>query len=68
MRANVGDRLIVRGRHIGDHDRVAIILAIEGEDGAPPYLVRWEENQHEGVFVPGSDAVLEHLPATRPNA
>ncbi len=65
MRANVGDRLIVRGRHIGDHDRVAIILAIEGEDGAPPYLVRWQDDGHEGLTYPGPDAHV--LPAEMAN-
>ena len=27
---------------------------------------RWDEDEHESVFVPGSDAVVEHLPAVRP--
>jgi hypothetical protein len=63
MRAAIGDRLIVRSRHVGEPDKQAVILAVEGTNGAPPYRVRWDDGR-EGVFVPGSDAVVEHLPAT----
>jgi hypothetical protein len=62
MRAAIGDRLVVRGHHVGDPDRGALILAVEGEDGAPPYFVRWDDG-HESVFFPGSDTLVEHLPA-----
>ena len=41
MRAQVGDELIVRGRHVGDEDREGMITEIHGENGAPPYFVRW---------------------------
>jgi len=63
MRAAVGDRIVVRGRKVGEHDRGAEILAVEGEDGAPPYLVRWDDDGHEGLFYPGPDAEVEHYPA-----
>ena len=66
MRANVGDRISVRGSHAGIANRSAVVLAVQGPDGAPPYRVRWDEDEHESVFVPGSDAVVEHLPAVRP--
>jgi hypothetical protein len=65
MRAAVGDRLVVKGHRIGDADKGAQILAVEGEDGGPPYLVRWEDDGHEGLFFPGADAAVEHLPAIR---
>lgn len=64
MRAAVGDRIVVRGHKVGDNDRGAEILAVEGVDGAPPYLVRWEDDGHEGMFFPGPDAVVEHFPAS----
>ncbi len=64
MRAAVGDRLVVRGRHIGEHERHALILAVEGMDGAPPYRVRWDDDAHESVFFPGADTIVEHYPAT----
>jgi hypothetical protein len=61
MRAYAGDALLVRGHHVGDHDRQAVIIEVHGHDGAPPYLVRWEDG-HESVFFPSSDAFIEHLP------
>jgi hypothetical protein len=41
MRAAVGDGIVVRGHHVADPDRKGVILAVAGEDGAPPYLVLW---------------------------
>jgi hypothetical protein len=61
MRANVGDELVIRGRHVGDEDRAGVIVEIRGEAGAPPYLVRWR-NDHESVFFPAADTVVEHHP------
>jgi hypothetical protein len=61
MRANAGDELIVKGHHVGDADRKAVIVEVHGGEGAPPYLVRWSDG-HESVFFPSSDAVVEHHP------
>ena len=44
----------------------AVILGVEGPEGGPPYLVRWDEDGHESTFFPGPDTVVEHYPATRP--
>ena len=38
---------------------------MHGEDGGPPFVVRWEDDGHEGLFFPGSDAVIEHVPHRR---
>ncbi len=65
MHANVGDELVVRGRHVGDEDRQGVIVEVQGKQGAPPYLVRWA-NGHQSVFVPSSDTLVEHRPAQRP--
>jgi hypothetical protein len=65
MRAAVGDRLVVKGHRIGEPDKGAQILAVEGADGGPPYMVRWEEDGREGLFFPGSDALIEHYPTAR---
>ncbi len=65
MRAAVGDRLIIKGHEVGEPDRDAEILEIHGEDGAPPYQVRWSDDGHEGLFFPGSDAEIEHFPHRR---
>jgi Domain of unknown function (DUF1918) len=66
MKARVGDELIVRGRHVGDADRRGVITEVRGEDGTPPYLVRWTDG-HESSFFPSSDTVAEHirLPVSR---
>jgi len=64
MRAAVGDRLVVKGHRVGEHDRGAVVLAVQGDDGGPPYRVRWEDDGHEGLFFPGPDAEVEHYPAT----
>ena len=62
MRAAVGDRLVIRGHHVGDSDRDAVILVVHGDDGEPPWLVRWSDDGHEGLFFPGSDAAVDHIP------
>lgn len=66
MRASVNDRLVVRSHHVGGPDREAVILEVHGEDGAPPYLVRWHDG-HESVFFPAADTIVEHHP-TEPRA
>ena len=63
MQAAIGDKIIVRGHRTGEPDRDGVILAVEGENGAPPYRVRWSDDGREGIFFPGSDAVVEHYPA-----
>ncbi|MCR1784817.1 DUF1918 domain-containing protein [Nocardioides carbamazepini] len=55
MHARVGDRLVVEGRTVSMHRREAEVLEVRGEDGAPPYLVRWEDG-HESLAFPGPDA------------
>jgi hypothetical protein len=62
MQASVGDRIVVRGHNVGDPDKDGEIIEVHGEDGNPPFLVRWSTDGHEGLFFPGSDAVVEHFP------
>ncbi len=64
MHAETGDELVVRGRHVGDEDRGGVIIEIHGENGTPPYLVRWDDG-HESVFFPSSDTMVEHRPGAR---
>ncbi|CAN5198304.1 MAG: DUF1918 domain-containing protein [Nocardioidaceae bacterium] len=59
MQAAVGDRLHVRGKVVGQADRLAEIIEVRGEDGSPPYLVRHEDG-HEALVYPGPDASVEH--------
>ncbi|MGZ8580847.1 MAG: DUF1918 domain-containing protein [Actinomycetota bacterium] len=60
MKAVVGDLLRIKGHHIGEPDRDAEILEVHGDDGAPPFLVRWEDG-HEGLMFPESDAEVVHV-------
>jgi hypothetical protein len=61
MRASVGDRIVIRGHHIGEPDHGGEVLEVRGEDGGPPYLVRWDDSGHEVLFFPGPDAVIVHF-------
>lgn len=60
MKAAVGDRIIVRSMHVGEPDRDGEVLEVRGRDGAPPYLVRWSDDGHEGLFFPGPDTQIHH--------
>ena len=62
MHANVGDKLCIHGRTVGEHDRIVEIVAVLGPDGTPPYRVR-AENGHETVMSPGPDSVVRHMEA-----
>jgi len=62
MRADSGDHLVIRGHQVGGHAREALVLEVHGDEGGPPYLVRWLDDGHEGLFFPGSDADVEHRP------
>jgi hypothetical protein len=55
MQAKVGDRLVVEGHTVGSARREGEVIEVRGEDGAPPYVVRWDDG-HEGLTFPGADA------------
>jgi len=61
MQASVGDRIVIRGHHIGEPDRDGEVLEVHGDDGGPPYRVRWEDSGNEALFFPGSDASVQHF-------
>jgi hypothetical protein len=58
MQAKPGDRIVVKGHHVGDPDRDCEVLEVRGVDGGPPYVVRWGDTGHETLFFPGSDAAV----------
>ena len=60
MRAEVGDRIVIRSHRVGEPERDAEILET-GADGEPPFRVRWGDTGHVGLFFPGSDAYVDHL-------
>ena len=55
MRANAGDRLVVESNKVDSPRREGEVVEVRGPDGAPPYVVRWEDG-HEGLTYPGPDA------------
>ena len=55
MHASVGDRLVVEAHTDSTHRREAEVLEVRGQDGGPPYLVRWDDG-HESLAFPGPDA------------
>jgi signal-transduction protein with cAMP-binding, CBS, and nucleotidyltransferase domain len=61
LRAKIGDILVIRGAHLGDRDRRAVIVGVEGESGSPPFQVRWTDDKDDRVhlYFPGSDAHVE---------
>lgn len=58
MHASVGDRLRVHGRVVGERERLGEILEVRGDEGAPPYLVRFGDGTERLVF-PGPDCEVE---------
>ncbi|WP_158881044.1 DUF1918 domain-containing protein [Amycolatopsis anabasis] len=58
MRATVGDEIHVHGRTVGSGDRRGEIVEVRGEDGSPPYLVRFDDG-HERLVFPGPDCEVE---------
>jgi Domain of unknown function (DUF1918) len=58
MQAEVGDKVTVTGQRPGDEARSGEIIEIEGENGSPPYLIRWQDGTETVVFLrygtPGS--------------
>lgn len=61
LRAVRGDRLVIKGHHVGEPTRDAEILDVLGDDGAPPFIVRWEDDGHVSRFYPSSDAYIQHF-------
>ena len=61
LRARPGDRLVIRAHHTGEAEHDGEILEVLGDDGAPPYMVRWEEDGHVSRVYPGSDAYVQHF-------
>lgn len=59
MHADVGSRLVIHGKQVGQVDRHGEVLEVRGEGGGPPYLVRFDDG-HETLLYPGADCELEH--------
>jgi hypothetical protein len=67
LRAQPGDRLVIRAHHAGEAEHDGEILEVLGEAGGPPFVVRWEEDGHVSRLYPGTDAYVQHLHGEVPN-
>ena len=59
MDAQIGDEIVVDGRHINDPPRRGEIVEIMTSDGREHYRVRWLDGS-DSLFFPGSDAHVVH--------
>jgi hypothetical protein len=57
VKATVGDRIVVNAAHVDGPQRNGEILEVRGQNGGPPYRVRWSDG-HEGLVFPGPDATV----------
>jgi Domain of unknown function (DUF1918) len=58
MKAKVGDWLVIKGATVDRPDQRGLIIEVHSSDGAPPYVVRWLENDHVATVFPGPDSVV----------
>ncbi|MEX0674119.1 MAG: DUF1918 domain-containing protein [Gaiellaceae bacterium] len=67
LRAQPGDRLVIRGHRLGEPERDGEIVETLGPGGTPPFRVRWSDTGAETLLFPGSDAYVDRLrhPAPR---
>jgi hypothetical protein len=56
VHAQVGDEILVRA-HRAVHRRCEVLEVLD-LDGGPAYLVRWADDGHEVVYVPGPEVNL----------
>ncbi len=59
MKAQIGERLLFHGKKVGSVDQTAEVLEVRGNDGAPPYLLRFGDG-HERLIFPGTDCQVLH--------
>jgi hypothetical protein len=59
MKAEPGERLLFHGTKVGAANHSGEVIEVRGENGAPPYLVRFDDG-HEGLVFPGTDCQVLH--------
>jgi hypothetical protein len=59
MKADVGDRISIPGRHVGDASREGEVTEVRGSDDAIVYVVSWDDG-HQGVCSPGPGTKVRH--------
>lgn len=61
MYAKVGDELVIEGHRVGEPKRRGVVVEVRGEDGGPPYAVRWDESGRTTLLFPGPDCRVKHF-------
>ena len=61
MKAHIGDQVIVASAQTGAPARTGSIVELRHPDGTPPYVVRWDDTGHDGVYFPGTDGRIESV-------
>jgi len=61
MKAQVGDQVLVASAQAGVPARSGTIVELRHPDGTPPYVVRWSDTGHEGVYFPRHDGPIESI-------
>ncbi len=56
MKASIGDHIMVASPAVDGPVRDGEIVEVQNPDGSPPYVVRWSDSGHTGLFFPGPDA------------
>ena len=59
MIAYVGDRIVLEAAGPEEHRRVGVITVVCGDDGGPPYHVRWLDDGRVTLIFPGPRARIE---------
>jgi hypothetical protein len=52
MKASIGDWLVVEGVHIGERRRCGQVTEVRGDEGEPPFVVHWQDDDRETLFFP----------------
>jgi hypothetical protein len=55
MRAEIGDQLVRPGRTVAHGEIVGVVIAVHGEDGGPPFTVRWYEDGRASKINPNPE-------------
>ena len=65
MQAHVGDHIVVHSTHQGEPERTGEVLEVRGDEGGPPYLVKWQPDGHTALFYPAGTAAVVPAEAAR---
>jgi hypothetical protein len=65
MHAEIGDELIIEGHRVGEPRRTGKVEEVRGQNGGPPYRVRWDDTGRSTLMFPGSDCHIKQIGETK---